>query len=173
MKRLNWVVTGVAILSLAIILLTGCGVPKSEYEALQANNQILKAEKEDLETKVTDLQNTLTQIRKVYPLKEFSSPEELKSWISLHDVSKRQAQTAEALIGKALLVQRWASEEGYIISVLFTYTPFCGGSAAPSAENPQNCWFVECMTIIDGYIWVWPINSPTQLTQISTLGKVE
>jgi len=41
MKRFNWLLIGLLILTLVMILLVGCGVPQSDYEALQSDYEAL------------------------------------------------------------------------------------------------------------------------------------
>jgi DNA gyrase/topoisomerase IV subunit A len=170
------VVIGVAILSLAIVLLAGCGVSKSEYEALQAELDGVQSDLTDLQADYEAVSNELSEIKEVYPPREFSSPSELKDWLLSNEASKRPVEkTAEALIGRALEVQKEALADGYIVSVMETGTlpELCGGSSAAfSTKSPQNCYFVVCMTIINGYIWIWPVGTNEPI-QASALGEVE
>jgi len=62
MKRFNWLLLGVAILSLAIIALAGC-VSKSEYEALQAEQAALVQENNSLKAELEKVQGDLTTVQ--------------------------------------------------------------------------------------------------------------
>ena len=44
MKRFNWLLVGFMVLCLAIIPLAGCGISKSEHEALQTDYEALQGE---------------------------------------------------------------------------------------------------------------------------------
>ena len=91
MKRLNWVLIGVVVFCLAIIPLLGGCVSKSEFDALQAKYATLTQEKVGLEGELGKLQTDytvvskeLTEIKKVYPPKDFASYSALSEWSSKH-----------------------------------------------------------------------------------------
>ena len=105
MKRLNWVLPGVVIFCLAIVLLLGGCVSKSEYEALQAEhatlveeNTSLQAELEGVQSDLTNLQGDhdkltadyeavnkeLDEIKKVYPPRYFDNYNKLEDWVDEH-----------------------------------------------------------------------------------------
>lgn len=66
MKRSNWVLVGLLILFLTMIPLAGCGVPKSEYEALEAEHATLVEEKNSLTTELDEVQSDLTESQADY-----------------------------------------------------------------------------------------------------------
>ena len=82
MKLSRRLLLGSLILSLAVVLLAGCGIPQADYDELDAEYTTLQAEHEAL-------QNELAEIKEVYPPKEFSSLSELDDWLLENDVSDR------------------------------------------------------------------------------------
>ncbi len=189
MKRFNWLLIGSVILSLAMVLLVGCGVSKSEYEALQAEHATLLEENTSLEVELEGVQsdlvgmqanlagvqadydelnanyvstkNELAEIKEVYPPKDFSSLSELQDWLVENEVSERAPTTfAENWYSKALEIQEDALKDGYIISVDLDY--------APEAE----LFYVACVTIINGDIWYWDPETD-EPTQYYGFGKVK
>ena len=96
MKYPSWVILSVGILSLTALLLSGCGVSRTEYEALEAE---------------------LNEIKEVYPPGDFSSIAELEDWLSTNDVSEEPiTEFADEWYRKALEIQEDALADGYIIS---------------------------------------------------------
>jgi len=67
MKHPSRLVVAAGMLSLIVLLLSGCGVSTAEYEALQAE---------------------LDGIKEVYPPRDFSSLAELEDWLSTNDISE-------------------------------------------------------------------------------------
>ena len=152
MKRFNWLLIGSLILILT--LLVGCGVSKSEYEALQADYDELNAEYEAVGAE-------LAGIEAVYPPRDFSSLQELKDWLLLNDVSERSlATTAESYYSKALDLQEDALKDGYIVSANFDYT------------ETEDLFYIACITIINGDIWWWDPETDEPI-QYFYLGKVK
>jgi len=93
----------VGIASLTTLLLAGCGISKTEYEALQSEYDTLEAE--------------LDGIKEVYPPRDFSSISELEDWLSTNDVSEKPiTEYADEWYRKALEIQEDALEDGYIVS---------------------------------------------------------
>ena len=168
MKRFNWLLPGSVVLCLAIVLLAGCGVSKSEYEALQAEKANLETElaavQSDLASQQADYQaasNELAEIETVYPPRDFSSLSELQDWLLANDVSERAAATnAESLYSKALEIQEDALNDGFIVSANLEY------------DASEDVYYILCVTIINGDIWLWnpETDEPVQYTD---LGKVK
>ena len=168
MKRFNWLLIGTVILSLAMVLLVGCGVAKSEYEALQAEYAALEAELETVRSDLSNLQaeydavsQELTEIEKVYPPRDFSSLSELQDWLLQNDVSERAlATTAERWYSKALEIQEDALKDGYMVSADYDYDP------------ETDLFYIFCVTIINGDIWYWDPETDEPY-QEHYLGKVK
>ena len=182
MKCFKWLLIG-SVVSLAIVPLAGCmGIPQSEYEALQAENAALIDEntglKAQFQTAQADLTNKqadyealnadyeavsqeLTEIKGVYPPKDFSSLSELQDWLIANDVSERPlTEYAEGWYSKALEIQEDALKDGYIVSVDYDY------------YEEEDLYDVWCITIIDGDIWYWDPETDEPLQDYS-LGKVK
>lgn len=207
MKYFKWLLAGLSVLILTLVLLAGCGVSKSDYEALQAEKTALETEKtalqaekqtlqndydllttehealqtekstleaekqnltadygqlntqhetlqtelnalqeekESLQTDYSALDSELTEIKKVYPPRDFSSRRELEEWLYANDVSEKPTTTdAETWIGRALEIQEDALADGYIISVDY------------DGPDEEFMYTVYCTTIIDGNILFW------------------
>ena len=96
MKNPSRFLVAVGIVSLTILLLSGCGVSKTEYETLEAE---------------------LAAAREVCPPRDFSSLSELENWLSNNDISEEPiTEYADDWYRKALRIQEDALEDGYIIS---------------------------------------------------------
>lgn len=172
MKRYKRLLIGSVVLSLALVLLVGCGASQSEYETLQAENASLADEKTSLEVELGQANSDLTkaeadydtlktgydglnddydsvaaelaEIKEVYPPRDFSSLSELRDWLLENDVSEKPVTTyIEDWYGRALEIQEDALKDGYIISVDYDYY---------GEDDSYDVW---CTTIIDGYIWYW------------------
>ena len=149
MKRFNWLLIGALLLSLAMVLLAGCGVPQADYDELNAEYGAVEAE--------------LAEIKEVYPPRDFSSLRELQDWLRANDVSERPASTtAEHLYSKALEIQENALEDGYIVSADIDY------------DSETELFYVACVTIIDGDIWAWDpeTDEPINFSQMVNFFKV-
>jgi hypothetical protein len=144
MKGGNWGLIGVVVLCLAIVLLAGCGVSKSDYETLQAELDGVQSDLTSLQADYEAISNELAQIKEVYPPRDFSSVTELEDWLLENDVSEKPVTpTAEAWYGRALEVQEDALADGYVVSVDYDYI----------SETEK--YMVYCVTIINGDIYYW------------------
>ena len=86
----------VGIVSLATLILSGCGVSQAEYDELEAE---------------------LDDLKEVCPPQDFSSLAELEDWLRENDVSEEPiTEYADEWYRKALKIQEDAIEDGYIIS---------------------------------------------------------
>ena len=142
MKRFKWLLMGLLVLCLAMVPLAGCGVPQSEYEALQAENATLLDEIESLQADYDDVSNELAEIKEVYPPRDFSSLSELQDWLEANDVSEKPVTTyGEDWYGRALEVQEDALKDGYVVSADYDAT-----------EEGAAVW---CTTIINGRVFYW------------------
>ena len=98
MRRFNWWLVGLVILSLAVVLLVGCGVSPSDYDALQADY-------DELNTKNEAVEKELAEIKEVYPAEDFSSLSQLNDWLLENDVSQKpDTRYADDWYGRALEV---------------------------------------------------------------------
>ena len=112
MRFIKWCLSGLIILTLGLLVMSGCGVAQSEYDAVK---------------------NELDTIKGVYPPGEFSSRVELEDWLSKNDVSEKPESTyVDGWLSKALEIQNDALRDGYIVSADYdyyeeddTYTVFC------------------------------------------------
>lgn len=96
MKNPSRLVVAVGIVSLTALLLSGCGVSRTEYEALEAE---------------------LNEMKEICPPRDFSSLAELEDWLSNNDISEEPiTEYADEWYRKALRIQEDALEDGYIIS---------------------------------------------------------
>ena len=149
MKKFKWLLTGSAVLCLAIVFLAGCGVSQADYDALQAENEDLQLDlaslQADYNTLNSDYQATsdeLAQLQELYPPSDFPSRTALEDWLLENDVSEKPiTTTVQAWYGRALEVQGDAMADGYLISVDYDYVD--EGVA------------VYCSAIINGRIFNW------------------
>lgn len=158
MKRFNWLLTGSVVLCLAMVLLAGCGVSKSDYDALQAEKANLETELAAAQSDLSSLQgdydaldanyqaasSELAELEAVYPPKEFPSRTALEDWLQENEVSEEPVTMYTAdWYGKALELQEDALADGYVVSVDYDY------------DSGTGIYMVYCVTIIDGDIWYW------------------
>ena len=137
MKRFNWLLIGLLILSLVMILMVSCGVSQSDYEVLQADYDELNVEYEAVG-------NELAEIKEVYPPEDFPSLSELNDWLLENDVSEKPDTTyGEDWYGRALEVQEDALRDGYIVSADYDY------------DAEDDSYLVWCTTIINGRVFFW------------------
>ena len=161
MKYIYWLLIGLGILSVVLVLLF---VSKSDYEALEVENSSLssqlqqtKADLNQLQTDYNAVNSELADIKKVYPPRDFSSVEELTTWLKSNEVSEIITPgyfEAEERYSWALKVQEDALKDGYIISVDF--------------DVPI---YVACVAIIDGDFWWW-YPETDELQHYEGMGKV-
>jgi len=180
--RKQWFLIALSIL-LMTLLVVSCGIPQDQYDTVvaerdstQAELQSVKAEVQSVKTELATSQSKvleltsnlekgeaeleatkkeLTDIKKVYPPRQFSSSSELVDWLRANDVSERPpVERTEQLYAKGLDIQADALKDGFIISV----------NIEPGPE-PGTSW-IGCVTVINGDMWVWgPENDePTQAT---------
>ena len=161
MKRFNWLLIGSVVLCLALVLLVGCGVSKSKYEALQSEYEASQADYDELNANYVAKKNELAEIKEVYPPRDFSSLSELQEWLLKNDVSERAPITiAENWYSKALEIQEDALKDGYIISADIDY------------DSETELFYVACVTIINGDIWAWDPETDEPI-QYYGFGKVK
>ncbi|MEE8583055.1 MAG: hypothetical protein V3S61_04185 [Dehalococcoidales bacterium] len=136
MKPYGWFLL-VAGLAAVLVLLF---VSRAEY-----NN--LEADLAGLQTAYDSTQAELADLKQLYPPRDFTSEQELREWLASNDVSEQPAATTvEEMYTKGLAVQEAAARDGYLISVDF--------------EVPYEFfYFVYCVTIIDGEIWLWEVET--------------
>ncbi|UCB42061.1 MAG: hypothetical protein JSV77_06200 [Dehalococcoidales bacterium] len=147
MKNSSRLVVAVGIVSLTALLLSGCGISKTEHEALQNEYDILKAE--------------LDGIQEVYPPRDFSSISELEDWLSTNDVSEEPlVEYADEWYRKALKIQEDALEDGYIISA--DYDIWEDGETAS----------VWCVAIVRGRAFFWDPETD-DITEETFFGTVK
>lgn len=144
MKRFNWLLIGLMVLCLAMVPLAGCGVPKSEYEALQTEYDKLSADYDGLKANHEAVNKELAEIKEVYPPRHFSPFKELQDWLLANDVSDRPpAEYAEGSYGKALDIQADALKDGYIVSASIDFY----------YETEE--FVIWCVAVADGNVWIW------------------
>jgi len=133
----------------------------NECDSLKSNLEQIQADKDTLQENCDLVNKELTEIKKAYPPRDFSSRRELEDWLMLNDVSEKPDTTdAESWIGRALEIQEDALLDGYVINFDYDYS-----------EVPEG-YIVFCTTIINGYIWYW--NPETdEITQDTSLLPVK
>jgi hypothetical protein len=96
MSNVRWTALVVGIVSLTALLLSGCGVSRASYSALETE---------------------LNEMKEICPPADFSSLSELEDWLSANEVSEEPiTEYADDWYRKALTIQEDALEDGYIIS---------------------------------------------------------
>ena len=156
MKRFNWLLIGLGVLCLAIISLTGCGVPQSEYEALQADYQALQAELDGVQSDLASLQadydalsadyqtanQELDELKEVYPPRYFTDYNELEDWVDEHCPI---IYSPYNIFKKHMELQEKALADGYVLSVFTEYDMTGITSCVVAGDSVYYIW-------LDGYI---------------------
>jgi len=127
---------------------------KTELESSQSKITSLTAEKQALQAdfnKLTDDDNAVKQqlsdIKKVYPARYFSTLNELRDWLYDNDISEKpDVSTAENLYAKALDLQESAMKDGFIVSAFIEYLE-------------ENNFWIGCKAVIDGNIYSWDVET--------------
>lgn len=141
-----WVLTGIVALSLvSVILSTGC-VAKSEYEALQAQYATLQTEYATLQTEYNTVSEELSDLKKIYPPRDFASVTELEEWVSKH--IQPPTVDLDGSFRAALKVQEAGIQDGYLISVMFDEDDTNLNSYLLSG------WIFNA-TLVNGYLVYW------------------
>jgi ribosomal protein S1 len=149
---------------------TDLATKKTELESSQSKITSLTAEKQALQadyTKLTDDDNAVKQqlsdIKKVYPARYFSSKQELSNWLLKNDVSDRKATTvAESLYEKGLEIQKDALGDGYIVSTFIDY------------YSDTNTFVILLEAVAGGDVYAWnpETDDLLNLSELGGLGKV-
>jgi septal ring factor EnvC (AmiA/AmiB activator) len=120
---------------------------QSKITSLTAEKQALQADYTKLTTDDNAVKQQLSDIKKVYPARYFSSLTELRNWLYGNDISKRpHSTTAEDLYAKALDLQESAMKDGFIISAFIEYLE-------------GNNFLMGCKAVIDGNIFSWDVET--------------
>ena len=148
MRRITWwwLVTMAGLAIVLVLLVISLGQYNNLKQDLEANqNKIasLNSQLAQTQSSLDTVQAEYDAINEVFPPHDFASLAELVEWLAANDVSEQPAATTiEELYHKGLLIQEAAARDGYLISVDFEVPyPFF--------------WFVYCVAIIDGEIWLW------------------
>ena len=135
-------------------LLAGCGVAQEKYDSVvierdkaQQELQLVKADYTKLTADDNAVKQQLSEIKKVYPARYFSSLNELRDWLYGNDISEKpDVSTAENLYAKALDLQESALKDGYIISAFIEHLE-------------ENNFWIGCKAVIDGNIYSWDVET--------------
>ena len=143
MKPYGWLLL-VASLAIVLVLLF---VSRADYNNLETDLASLQDDFSSLQIEYDSTKAELTDLKQLYPPKDFASEQVLREWLADNDVSEQpEATTVEDLYTKGLAVQEAAAKDGYLISVDF--------------EVPYEFYyFVYCVAIIDGDIWLWEVET--------------
>ena len=136
---------------------------ESDYDKLVAENDALDKQHADLtqqhDTKVADydslsntyedlkkdsasMQQELDEIKKVYPLRGFSSVTELADWAVKH--KQPYTEYMDDTFRSALKVQDAGLAEGYLISVMYD----------EDDTDPDFGW-IWCGAMVNGHLYIW------------------
>jgi len=185
MKRFNWLLIGVIVLSLAVLPLAGC-VSKAEYEALQVEqatlvdkNNSLKAELQkvqadlssakadlssvqaDLKSAQADLANAQSKYDKLNADYEATKKElaEIKELYPPRDFSSLK-ELQDWLVANDVSERPAATTaEGLYSKALEIQEDALRDGYIVSVDldagEEAGVWYIACVTIINGDIWAW------------------
>jgi len=130
MKRSNWLLIGLVVGCLTIVPLLGCvGVSQSEFEALQSEYEAVNQD--------------LTEIKEVYPPKNFPDAGALETWLS-EQQNPPKAADAGLWYKHARDLQESAARDGYMIS------------ACISGPDDEGYYYVWCVAVLkDNSYYEW------------------
>ena len=175
----------IPLLTLIILLASGCGVSQDEYntaaadlgkvqqellfvkselEASQSRISDLMASQEEAKVELETLKGELNNIGEVWPPQYFPSSMELRDWLAENVVSESPPTTvAETLYMKGLQIQEDALKDGYVISV----------DLDPGKQKDE--WYITCVAVIDGDLWAWGPESdePIEVSSMIDFMKVQ
>jgi len=156
MKPYGWLLLVSGLAAVLVLLF----VSRAEYSSLEADLVSLQGDLAALQTEYDSTQAELADIKQLYPPRDFTSEQELREWLANNDVSEQSAATTvEEMYAKGLAIQETAAKDGYLISVDF--------------EVPYSFYyFVYCVAIIDGEIWLWEVETD-ELFKAESWGKVK
>jgi len=156
MKPYGWLLLVSGLAAVLVLLF----VSRAEYSSLEADLVSLQGDLAALQTEYDSTQAELADIKQLYPPRDFTSEQELREWLANNDVSEQPAATTvEEMYAKGLAIQEIAAKDGYLISVDF--------------EVPYSFYyFVYCVAIIDGEIWLWEVETD-ELFKAESWGKVK
>ena len=97
----KWLPVTVGLIVMISLLVTGCGIPQEDYDAVVSERDALKAE--------------LAEIQEVYPLNGFKTVMEFKDWITAH-VQPETTYIEDAFLA-AYKVQLAGMEDGYLMGL--------------------------------------------------------
>ncbi len=105
---------------LAVIIFVGCGVPTADYELLVDTLGSVASEKEQLETKNTELLEENTKLLEG-KVKYFKNRVEIENWLNSVQKPTEDSRDVEEWFVYALSYQKKALDAGFIISVSWNY----------------------------------------------------
>jgi hypothetical protein len=119
-----------------------------ELRAMQLNLEDAQNQYGELEAKYEEASDELTQIKETCPPRWFSSQRELEDWLLSNDVSEKpEGQYLEDDYKRALEIHQDALDDGYMVFVSF------------DPDDAGELFIAECMTIVDGDLYSWFVNS--------------
>jgi len=196
MKYHKRLLMGLVALCLALVLLVGCGVPQSEYEALQAEYEALQSENTSLEGELAQVNSDLTNARADYDAMK-ADYDTLKGD---HDKLNEDYDAVEAELAEIKAV--YPPRDFSSLSELQDWLLANAVSERPPAEYAENLYakaleiqedalkdgyvvsaecayyededlfYISCTTIINGDFWYWEPETDEPL-QWYALGKVK
>ena len=93
---------------------------ESSLSSLDQEKGTLESQNQQQQNQLTSLQGDLQELQTKYPAKRFSSRAALEDWLAEDDISERSlTEFAEGWYSKALLLQKRALEDGYIVNADF------------------------------------------------------
>ena len=179
MKHYKRLLIGSVVLCVALVLLAGCGVPQSEYEALQSENASLAAEKTSLEAELGQANSDSAKAEADYD----ALKADYDAMKADHDTlsADYEAASNELAEMKEVYPPRDFSSLSELRDWLMANdisekpdTQYAGGWYGRALEvqeaaardgylvsvdydycEEDDTYDVWCATVIDGYIWLW------------------
>jgi hypothetical protein len=146
-----WIGGFVVLVILLVILIIGRGqLTDLEEQNADLETQVgnLQAQMSTLQFSLNQTKNELTEIKKVYPPRNFNSLSELTDWLSQNNISERPLSVSyEEWYTNALELQSDAFSDGFIISVDYDWNY--------DSELEEEYYSIWCVTVIDGVLWYW------------------
>ena len=97
-------------------VLSGCGIPESDYVQLEEQYKNKEAECSDYLRQIEELKNVKTEIG------YFDTRVDVENWLENMPKPTRESADVDEWFAYALYYQTMALESGYIISVSYTYS---------------------------------------------------
>jgi hypothetical protein len=140
-----WIMTFLVVVAIIVM-----GLGKVSYDEVNSKLSKVTSEYEKIRTKNIDLSAKLYDLERTYPLKHFSSLNDLKKFASSN--VKPYKQYANDTYGDGLKIQEEAERQGYFVSAVIS-------RGNDFYSQGRDTYISYCMAIVTGYgVYKWNVD---------------